>query len=103
MTIKRGRYRRLVDTQMRGSQLDLATLRELMYGSKTDDNDKVDEVKVDDDSEKSGEHDSKEKDELAKKYARDARSMALQDWKSIFIGAIGAILAGGVFPGKFVC
>lgn len=101
MSKKHGRYRRLVDTQMRGSHLDLATLRELMYGGKTETNEKdEDEVKMNDPT-KSDEKDSKN-DELEKKYARDARSMALQDWKSIFIGGIGAIFAGGVFPGKSI-
>ena len=100
MSKKNGRYRRLVDTQMRGSQLDLATLRELMYGSKTVENDKDEDDKVDDPDKL--EDDTSKKEALAKKYAKDARSMALQDWKSIFVGAIGAIFAGGVFPGKYL-
>jgi len=102
MSTKNGRYRRLVETQMRSSQLDLATLRELMYGGKAADvNDKDEEGTGLEDSAKSDVVDPK-KIELEKKYARDARAMALQDWKSIFIGAIGAIFAGGVFPGKSV-
>ena len=98
MSIKRGRYRRLVDTQMRGSQLDLATLRELMYRSQTVENDPNSEVKMDD-SDKADDKTSKQ-DDLDKMHERNARSMALQDWKSIFIGAVGAVFAGGVFPCK---
>jgi hypothetical protein len=70
-----------------------------MYGDKTDAKDKDQDGAMMDDSSKSDGIDLKAV-ELEKKYAKDARSMALQDWKSIFIGAIGAIFAGGVFPGK---
>ena len=93
MSKNRGRYRRLVDTQTRESQLDLTTLREIMSGT----NDKIHGVN-------SRKVDVSDHEEVttAEHYGRNARSMALHHWKSIFVGAIGSIFAGGIFPGKSI-
>jgi ATP-binding cassette subfamily B (MDR/TAP) protein 1 len=92
MSLKRGRYRRLVETQTRESHLDLVTLKEIMTGNK-DDHVQVDETSQVDTS-------TCNEQRVIKNYAREARLMALEDWKSIFVGAIGSIFAGGVFPGE---
>ena len=95
MGLKSGRYRRLVETQTRDSNLDLLTLREIMSGNKDD------KVSTDDPSDV----DAFEGVETAHEqtsYTQEARRMALDDWKSIVLGAIGSIFAGGVFPGEFL-
>ncbi len=76
MVIEKGRYRRLVDTQLRDSQLDLATLRELLYGNGIQDEDDaihevVEEIKIRD----------------TRGDVSRARDMALIDWKRISMGA----------------
>lgn len=93
MSIKRGRYRRLVETQTRESNINLSTLREIMIGNT------VDILKID----KSSQADASDCIEVTvnQSYGKAARSMALEDWKSILVGAIGAIFAGGVFPGEY--
>jgi len=75
MALTKGRYRRLVDTQMRDSQLDLATLRELLYGNRKEVEEEVTPA-ADEDI-----------------YVRDtrgdlsrARAMALKDWKRMAMG-----------------
>jgi len=82
-----GRYRRLVESQERGSTLDLDTLRELM-GKKGggDEDDMVDyEAEI-------------EKEAQEHADVQKARSLALEDWHWMVIGGLGAILAGAVFP-----
>ncbi len=76
MAIEKGRYRRLVDTQLRDSQLDLATLRELLYGNRIQDENEVfhevvEDIKIRD-----------TRGDISR-----ARAMALKDWKRISMGA----------------
>jgi len=75
MAMEKGRYRRLVDTQMRDSQLDLATLRELLYGNRKEEEDEAVQVVNEDISTRDTRGD-----------VTRARNMALNDWKFITMG-----------------
>ena len=83
-----GRYKRLVESQKRSSTVDLTAIKEGAL---------VKSISEDDEE---GEKDDKELEEDADKAfdAKRARQMALPDLKFLLFGALGAILAGGVFP-----
>eukprot|EP00555_Chaetoceros_dichaeta_P005582 CAMPEP_0198258458 /NCGR_PEP_ID=MMETSP1447-20131203/7876_1 /TAXON_ID=420782 /ORGANISM="Chaetoceros dichaeta, Strain CCMP1751" /LENGTH=1270 /DNA_ID=CAMNT_0043945579 /DNA_START=240 /DNA_END=4052 /DNA_ORIENTATION=- len=82
----KGRYRRLVESQKRGSTLDLDTLKELM-GKNDDENDKAADYEAE-----------IEKEAEEHVDVQRARSLAQEDWHWMVIGGFGAIIAGGVFP-----
>ena len=83
-----GRYKRLVESQKRSSTVDLTAIKEGALVKSTSQDDEE------------GEKDDKELEEDADKAfdAKRARQMALPDLKFLLFGALGAILAGGVFP-----
>lgn len=100
MNLPSGRYRRLVDAQTLGKELDLKTIKSMLASDKKDT--KEGEHDSDDDIEQDKSIKGIDEDELAmiEKYSngKKARQMAYEDWKYIVIGAIGALLSGGVFP-----
>lgn len=89
MTIEKGRYRRLVESQMRESQLDLATLRELLYGNRDGDEEEAGKL-LDNDM-----NSRDTKGDLAR-----ARAMALSDWKYITMGRqfYWTVVSAKIFP-----
>merc|ERR1712038_504207 len=99
MNLPSGRYRRLVDAQTLGKELDLKTIKSMLASDKKD---KKDDDDSDDDTEQDKSIKGIDEDESAiiEKYSngKEARQMAYEDWKYILIGAIGALLSGGVFP-----
>merc|ERR1712038_2202521 len=99
MNLPSGRYRRLVDAQTLGKELDLKTIKSMLASDKKD---KKDDDDSDDDTEQDKSIKGIDEDESAiiEKYSKgkEARQMAYEDWKYLLIGAIGALLSGGVFP-----
>jgi len=89
MMIPNGRYRRLVDSQKRGSQLDLATLKELMSANKDNDDNK---------NTHSATFAEVEQQLNARDALKQARGIAFESWRFIALGSIGAVVTGGVYP-----
>jgi ATP-binding cassette subfamily B (MDR/TAP) protein 1 len=81
-----GRYKRLVDSQKRKSTVSTADIKRDNQHAADDDDEDIDF--------------EKEEEELASKAFKkgDARKFAAPEVKFYIVGAIGAALAGGVFP-----
>jgi len=84
----RGRYKRLVDAQKRGTTLDSIAKRTSIVKHAGGD---------DDDEEYDWKAEVEEEEKMAFSMAR-ARQLAAPDLGFMAIGSVGAILAGGIFP-----
>ena len=90
MSIPDGQYKRLVAFQSMDSSAKKSTK------SKKDDDDEEDSKSV---STSASELDEEEQKNEEKRYSNQARSLSRPDIGLFFIGSIGSILAGLVFPG----
>jgi len=85
-----GRYKRLVASQKRGSTVDLQAIK---------DDSKMKADADEDQDERADDEGKKLEEEASKAFdGKRARQMAKPDIKYLLVGALGAILAGGVFP-----
>jgi len=89
MTKAHGRYKRLVDAQSRGANTENQSLKKRMDDKSADDGDDAEKPDF--------EAELKELEQKAFSITR-ARAMSKPDVTFMFLGAIGAIMAGGVFP-----
>jgi len=97
-----GKYRRLIQLQsLEGEQKFLEEIDEERQSHRK----KSTKKKVEEDTEEGNEDDDENAstkssidDDLAKEYAKRARSMGKADIPLFFVGSIGAILAGVMFP-----
>merc|ERR1712038_1265864 len=87
------RYKRLVETQKRGGAVDAKSLRATVKKSK----EKDDKGDGEDDEKKDFETELEE-EEKNSFSAKRAFLMASPDIPYLLVGAIGSIVAGGVFP-----
>jgi len=89
----KGRYCRLVDSQSHGSTvLDLQSIKSNAEGCKKGDDDE------EDDDEEVNITKEREEEENSAYDAKKARQMAKPDLFYLFVGGVGTIFAGGVFP-----
>eukprot|EP00549_Striatella_unipunctata_P025532 CAMPEP_0118702986 /NCGR_PEP_ID=MMETSP0800-20121206/18252_1 /TAXON_ID=210618 ORGANISM="Striatella unipunctata, Strain CCMP2910" /NCGR_SAMPLE_ID=MMETSP0800 /ASSEMBLY_ACC=CAM_ASM_000638 /LENGTH=1104 /DNA_ID=CAMNT_0006604361 /DNA_START=179 /DNA_END=3493 /DNA_ORIENTATION=- len=89
-----GRYKRLVETQKRGATVDL-------YLPKKEAAEKTakDEEEGKDENEETNDFEAEIEEEASKMFDMSrARKFAAQDMNFLLIGAVGAVLAGAVFP-----
>ena len=89
MTKAHGRYKRLVDAQSRGANTENQSLKKRMDDKSADDGDNAEKPDF--------EAELEELEQKAFSITR-ARAMSKPDVTFMFLGAIGAIMAGGVFP-----
>jgi ATP-binding cassette subfamily B (MDR/TAP) protein 1 len=90
-----GRYKRLVESQKRGSVIDAAALKHSLKDFSKNDDEKEDD-------EKEGTESKVEEKGKVAFNAKRAREMAKPDASYMLLGSIGALLAGGVFPVWYV-
>jgi len=83
-----GRYKRLVESQKRNVTVSVADIKKDNLHTQEEDDEQIDFEKED--------------EELASQAfnKKDARNFAAPEMKFYIIGSIGAVVAGGVFPGK---
>jgi len=91
MALEDGRYKRLFDSSKRGSTLDSVGLRGPASAKAKDHGEEEDEEEI------NWEEKINEEEDI-KFDAKRARSMASEDSFYFFIGMVGAIFSGGVFP-----
>lgn len=89
MKIPKGRYKRLVDSQNRDASIDAAELKKKIEKKKAGDDEE------DDNPDFEAEIEEAEKGAFSNKRAIE---MAKPDAHFMFLGSLGAVLAGGVFP-----
>lgn len=85
----KGLYKRLVDTQRRGATIDANLLKKRGKEDKDEEEEETEETDF--------EAQLEEKEKEAFSLAR-ARKMAAPDASYMLVGAVGSIIAGGVFP-----
>jgi hypothetical protein len=90
MCIPHGRYKRLIDSSKRRSTLDSVGLRSVASVEGA--------VKTNDPETEINWEEALEEEEMKAFSASRARKMARPDVGFLFVGALGALLAGGIYP-----